>query len=95
MDYILSLYISFVYADDTTIYFNLEDSFDSNNLEIEINAELHKVSMWLKKIKLSLNLDKTKLMIFHKQQKRVKKINIIISSTKIECVQYFNFLGII
>ena len=44
-----------MYADDTTIYFNLEDSFDSNNLEIEINAELHKVSisMWFKKNKLS------------------------------------------
>ena len=47
-----------MYADDTTIYFNLED-FDSNNYEYEIN-----VSMWLKKNKLSLNLDKTKLMIF-------------------------------
>ena len=31
-----------MYTDDTTIYFNLED-FDSNNLEIEINAELQKV----------------------------------------------------
>ena len=62
-----------MYADDTTIYFNLED-FDSNNLEIKINAELHKVSMWLKNNKLSLNLE---------------------SGTTIECVQYFNFLGII
>ena len=54
-----------MYADDTTIYFNLED-FDSNNFEFEINAELQKVSMWLKNNKLSLNLDKTKLMIFHR-----------------------------
>ena len=38
-----------MYADDTTIYFNLED-FDSNNFEFEINAELQKVSMWLKRI---------------------------------------------
>ena len=83
-----------MYADGTTLYFNLED-FDSNNLEKEMNAELHKVSMWVKKNKLSLNLDKTKLMIFHRQQKRVKKINIIISGTNIECVQYFNFIGII
>ena len=75
-----------MYADDTTIYYNLEDSFDSNNLEIEINAELHKVSisMWLKKNKLSLNLDKTNLMIFHRQQNSVTKINIIISSKNIE-----------
>ena len=40
-----------MYADDTTIYFNLED-FDSNNFEMEINAELQKVSLWLKKNKL-------------------------------------------
>ena len=37
-----------MYADDTTIYFNLED-FDSNNFEFEINAELQNVSMCLKK----------------------------------------------
>ena len=34
--------IFLMYADDTTIYFNLED-FDSNNFEFEINAELQKV----------------------------------------------------
>ena len=82
-----------MYADDTTIYFNLED-FHSNNFEMEINAELQKVSLWLKKNKLSLNLDKTKLMIFHRQQKRVKELNIIINDTNIERVQSFNFLGI-
>ena len=82
-----------MYADDTTIYFNLED-FDSNNFEFEINAELQKVNMCLKKNKLSLNLDKTKLMIFHRQQKRVKELNITINGTIIERVQSFNFLGI-
>ena len=74
-----------MYADDTAIYYNLED-FDSNNFEFEINAELQKVSMWLKKNKLSLNLDKTKLMIFHRQQKKVKELNITINGTNIERV---------
>ena len=83
-----------MYADDTTIYFNLEDH-DSNNFKFEINAELQKVSMWLKKNKLSLNLDKTKLMIFHRQQKRVKELNITINGTNIKRVQSFNFLGLI
>ena len=82
-----------MYADGTTIYFNLED-FDSNNFEFEINAELQKVRMWLKKNKLSLNLDKTKLMIFHRQQKSVKELNITINGTNIKRVQSFNFLGI-
>ena len=31
-----------IYADDKTIYFNLED-FDSQNIESDINAELEKV----------------------------------------------------
>ena len=50
--------------------------------------------MWLKKNKLSLNLDKTKLMIFHRQQKKVKELNITINGTNIKRVQLFNFLGI-
>ena len=74
-----------MYADDT-IYINLED-FDSNNFEFEINVELQNVSVWLKKNKLSLNSDKTKLMIFHRQQKRVKEINITINGTNIKRVQ--------
>ena len=81
-----------MYADDTTIYFNLEDC-DSNNYEYEINVELQKVSMWLKKNELSLNLDKTKLMIFYRQQKKVKELNITINGTIIERLQSFNFLG--
>ena len=50
--------------------------------------------IWLKKNKLSLNIDKTKLMIFHRQQKMVKELNITINGTIIERVQSFNFLGI-
>ena len=70
------------------------EDFDSNNFEIEINAELQKVSLRLKKNKLSLNFDKTKLMTFHRQQKWVKELNILINDTNIERVQSFNFLGI-
>ena len=46
-----------------------------------------------KKSKLSLNLDKTKLMIFHRQQKRIKELNITINDTNIKRAQSFNFLG--
>ena len=70
------------------------EDFDSNDYVYEINAELQKVSMWFKKNKLSLNLDTTKLMIFHRQQKRVKELNITINGTIIERVQSFNFLVI-
>ena len=50
-----------MYADDTTIYFNLED-FDPDNVSNEINNELEKITKWLQINKLSLNTQKTKLI---------------------------------
>ena len=61
-----------MYADDTTIYFNLED-FDNLIKETDINRELEKVNIWLKLNKLSLNTQKTKLMLFHRKQKHLDK----------------------
>ena len=40
-----------MYADGTTINFNIED-FDTNNLEAEINKELEQVNTWPKVNKL-------------------------------------------
>ena len=56
-----------MYADDTTIYFNLEN-FTHLNMEMEINEEIEKINIWLKVNKLPLNVQKTKLMIFHKKK---------------------------
>ena len=53
-----------MYADDTTIYFNLEDDFPALNREQEINKELEKLNIWFKLDKLTLNVDKTKCMFF-------------------------------
>ena len=64
-----------MYADDTTIYFNIED-FDTNNLEAEINKELEQVKIWLKVNKLSLNVGKTK-MIFHRKRKHILKLKVL------------------
>ena len=52
-----------MYADDTTIYFNLED-FPIENREVLINNELEKVNKWLKLNKLAVNVDKTKACCF-------------------------------
>ena len=41
-----------MYADNTTIYFNLED-FTHLNLEIEINDEIEKINIRMKVNKLS------------------------------------------
>ena len=82
-----------MYADDTTIYFNIDD-FGQQNTEVEINTELEKVSTWLKLNKLSLNAQKTKFMIFHRHQKQIKDFNVCIDNTLIERVESFNSLGI-
>ena len=82
-----------MYADDTTIYFNLED-FDLLTRETDINRELEKVNIWLKLNKLSLNTQKTKLMLFHRKQKHFDKISVVINGIEIEHVPSFNFLGI-
>ena len=52
-----------MYADDTTIYFNL-DNFPLVYREIEINCELEKVNTLLKLNKLAINVDETKCMFF-------------------------------
>ena len=58
-----------MYVDDTTIYFNMED-FDPKCVETEINNKLER-DLWLKLNKLSLNIKKTNLMIFHRKQKKI------------------------
>ena len=72
---------------------NLED-FDHLTKEADINRELEKVNIWLKLNKLSLNTQKTKLMLFHRKQKHLDEINVVINGIEIEHVSSFNFLGI-
>ena len=89
-----SIKFSFLmYADDTTIYFNLED-FPANNREQEINRELEKVNLWFQLNKLTLNVDKTKCMLFHKRR-AVPPINMSMNNIPIDIVPHFNYLDII
>ena len=82
-----------LYADDTSIYFNLED-FPSVDRQMAINNELEKINIWLQLNKLTLNTEKTKCMQFRKRRK-VTPINITLSNKAIEVVPQFRFLGII
>ena len=54
-----------MYADDTTIYFNIEEITSIINLQQDNTNELENITLWLKRNKLSLNVQKTKLMVFH------------------------------
>ena len=78
-----------MYADDTTIYFNLED-LSGNNVEENVSNELNTVNSWLLLNKLSLNTDKTKCMTFHTRQKSIKPLTFSINGKQIENVDSFS-----
>ena len=81
-----------MYSDDTTLYCNLSNNTNENDL----NYELLKISEWLASNKLSLNTQKTKFMVFfHSIQRKVKYPVLTFSNTFVERVTQFNFLGII
>ena len=81
-----------MYADDTTIYFNLDD-FPIENREVLINDEIEKVNKWLKFNKLALNVDKTKNVLFHKRRP-VTPIQFLMNNRINDVVHHFNYLGI-
>ena len=82
-----------MYADDTTIYFNLED-FDEYFRTQTINGELEKINIWLKLNKLTLNADKTKCMFFHKRRE-IMPLRLSINNKMIDIVSQFSFLGVL
>ena len=80
-----------MYADDTTLYCNINNA----NSDIILNNELCKISDWLSSNKLSLNVKKTKYMIFHTPQKRVIYPTLKLNNANIKRVSQFNFLGVV
>ncbi len=87
-----------IYADDTTLSgalkIILKDSKNKLSVEMVINKELEKISDWLNINRLSLNVKKTKYMIFHTPQRKVNSLHITISNTTIDRVTQFDFLGL-
>ncbi len=86
-----------LYADDTNLNTNIElviaqnSSSDISNI---LNTELDSISDWLACNKLSLNVKKTKYMIFHKPKKKIPKLKLMMNNIIIERVSDFDFLGI-
>jgi hypothetical protein len=84
-----------VYADDTTLSATLNTFGNGTSADNSINIELVKISNWLKLNKLSLNINKTKAMVFHTRQRNVQTPKIKMDNIEIEFVNEFNFLGIL
>ncbi len=80
-----------LFADDTNIFCsgeNLQQTLET------ITTEINKLKLWFDKNKLSLNLRKTKIMLFGRH-KIDCNVELIIDNTKIERVQEIIFLGVI
>ena len=82
-----------IYADDTTLYFN-QENFNSVTMNDDINSCLDKINVWLKLNKLTVNVSKTKFMVFCKSMD-VPELNLSLNSINIESGSHFIFLGII
>ena len=67
LNYISKLIDLVLFADDKNLFLYHKDP---NALVNTLNSELEKLSRWFKANKLSLNLKKTKLMLFKPRQKR-------------------------
>ena len=86
-----------VYADDTTLSGTLRlisNNFPNVNVSSAVNKELNNVNEWLKLNRLSLNISKTKYIIFHTPQRKIEELDLKIDDIIIERVKNFNFLGI-
>ena len=88
-----------MYADDTTLTSTLE-TFSNNELNgntaSSINIELNKISdcEWLKLNRLTLNVQKTKYMLFRTSKKKVQTLLLQMDNTIIDKVLDFDFLEI-
>ena len=80
-----------MYADDTTLYCNINETTTGGT----INTEFSHVNVWLKANKLSLNVAKTKCMVFHTSNKIVNYPKLKINDHVIERVQSTNFLSLL
>ncbi len=82
-----------LFADDTNIFYSHNDPA---TLIRVLKEETEKLSEWFKANKLSLNLDKTKYMLFSPKQKKARlNINLFINNHEITQVSEIVFLGVV
>ena len=86
-----------MYADDTTVLFPLSPSNLQRDISV-VNQELQNIQAWLSLNKLSLNISKTKYMVFHFPQRKIDFENFpspYINNEPIIRTSEFDFLGVI
>ena len=90
-----NLFQTISYADDTTLFVSLAYVHNSYEPSVEtLNVELQNYSEWLQLNVLSLNINKTKCMMFRNSNRTIEYPQISINNTLIDYVDSFDFLGI-
>ena len=98
-----SKFHAILFADDTNLTstlcsfdVNIDNNCNSLQLSTNINKELKNIQIWLKINKLSLNVKKTKFMIFHHRQRNIENLipQLNLNEQIIERVTDFDFLGL-
>ena len=84
----------YLYADDTVL---LSADNCINNCTNNMQRDLNIITLWCRKNKLSLNIKKTKCMLFGSRVrlKRTKRLNLYINNTSIDFVHQYKYLGVI
>ena len=83
--------LSFIlFADDSNLFFSHDNP---HTLVNTINSELKKITQWIRANKLSLNLQKTKYMLFSNTLETLPT-DIIFDDTRLENVSNIKFLGV-
>ena len=87
------LLFSILFADDTTV---LIEGYSYNNIITLLNNELINIDTWLQANKLTININKTHYMIFHRARLK-PTIDVLIRQDKISLTKSTStkFLGII
>ena len=79
-----------IFADDTNIFYSGDNL---NQLQEDINTEMNKLKLWFDRNRLSLNVKKTKFMLFD-NSKTNTQIKVKIDGVEIERVEEIKFLGV-
>ena len=78
-------------------YYTFKHYSDLSRAPLDINNQLAKISDWPAVNKLSINVKKTKFVVFHAINKDIEELvpELQINNIAIERVENFNFLGLI
>ena len=83
---------SILFADDTSFFM---EHTNLDHLSDMLNIDLDKLSIWLASNKLTLNIDKSHFVIFHRARLKQNNVNISLCDRSFKTVTFTRFLGVI